>query len=236
MQNKKFILALALFAVFMAVWYGGKVLLFPHPEQTKNQGEPQALRPAAEPALINVSTVGLMGSPFGQGPLLAASALLPRTTHAAVAAAGQLVNLIPEPEHFDPPAEKIVIMPRVDQRPQDVVVAPPQKDTRRIPLGSKDPNSKYHLFVQLDSRGGSVRRVVLNKFPAVDERGQPVWEDPETKKVRKLEELVPVDPNGALSYLLYHFENADKDPGGDQPPPLETLGVRNWDVVEAPAA
>jgi len=207
MQNKKLILALALFAVFMAVWYGGKILLFPHREQTKNQIEQQALRPAA------------------------------------VAAAGQFVNLIPEPEppeHFDRPvhhpAEKIALGPWVDVPPAKVIAAPPKKESRRISLGSKDPNSNYDLFVEIDSRGGSVRHVVLNKFQAVGDKGQPEWEDPETKKVRKLEELVPVDPNGALSYLLYHFDpkSADKDLAGEQP--LETLGVMEWQVVEAPTS
>src|SRR5579859_4511344 len=63
---------------------------------------------------------------------------------AEVAAAGQLVNLIPEPEHFDrpvrQPAQKIVLGPWVDLRPAGVVVAPTKKESRHIPLGSKDPN------------------------------------------------------------------------------------------------
>ncbi len=78
--------------------------------------------------------------------------------------------------------------------------------------------------------------VQLNKFQAVDKVGQPEWEDPKTKLVKKQLILVPEDPLGALSDVLYHFDpkNADKDSPNEQP--LETLGNTIWEVVEPTGA
>jgi YidC/Oxa1 family membrane protein insertase len=204
MQNKRTIVAVALFVVFIGLWYLAKIYFFPTREQPANsqpavtQTEREARRPAA------------------------------------VAAAGPFINQVPEPERIDRPirhpAQKIVLGAQANMIPA-VVAAQRKKDTRQITLGDKDPTSKYHLQVVLDALGGTVRSVLLNKFQAVDEMGQPMWENPKTQRIRKLLELVPDDPNGTLSYALYHFDRhtADKDKAGDQP--LDTLGNIEWTVV-----
>ena len=87
---------------------------------------------------------------------------------------------------------------------------------RRVKLGSDDPESDYHLLVEFDPRGGSVYRIVLNKFKATT---------PEGKPANELLELVPPDTDGYLnSNLLYHF---DLDNSKDDHP-LDTLGKRVW--------
>jgi YidC/Oxa1 family membrane protein insertase len=207
MQNKNTLITVGFLLLFMAGWWMLKGYLFPHPDQpheeVKKPVEPE--RVARRPA--------------------------------AVAAAGPFVNFVPEPERIDRqishPARKIVLgaQAKAVELP-GAVAALPKKPSTRILLGSKDPDSKYHLAVTVDSHGAGVREVVLPIFQAVDERGQPEWEEP--KKIRKPEVLVPEDPNGALSYLLFHFDpkNADKDPGGEQP--LDTLGNVEWQVVSKP--
>jgi YidC/Oxa1 family membrane protein insertase len=228
MQNKKLILALAVFAVFMAGWYTAKMFLFPHPPQPTNPGDGAPKVVKAE----RVDTATVLGAAVGPGikfepvakDIVVGQAVGPGVKLWRAEANRKVLALGAGPFIMAPAAE-------APKKPP-VAVAPPKTVTRRIPLGSKDPNSKYHLFVELDARGAGVRRVVLNKFQAVDDKGQPEWDDPKTKKVRKLEELVPVDPNGDLSYLLYHFDpkNADKDAGEE--PPLPTLGNVEWEVVD----
>jgi YidC/Oxa1 family membrane protein insertase len=96
------------------------------------------------------------------------------------------------------------------------------KPSTRVALGSEDGGSKYHLFVELDSKGACVRKVWLNKFRATDENGKPVAHQME---------LVPAAANAQTgSFVLYHF--AGKDAAADKPDarPLATLGVENWNT------
>jgi YidC/Oxa1 family membrane protein insertase len=214
MQNKKLILTLAVFAVFMGIWYVAKIYLFPAPPK------PDQTPPGPTTTFTfadGTQTALRQGVQGGAKQQKQAQAEVERSVLAL--AAGPFIRLA-QPSDF--------------HKPKFVAEAgTPKKDSRRITLGSKDPNSKYHLQVEFDSRGGGVRQVVLNKFQAVDGTGQPMWEDAD-KKVRKLEVLVPEDPNDALSDLIYHFnlENARHDETGEHP--LDTLGVTNWSVDEAP--
>ncbi len=205
MQNKKRTLYFVIFFVFVVGWWGAKAYLFPPPPAPpKEEGDSRVVKPARRPA--------------------------------ADAAAGPFAELVPEPERIDRPlrlpAQKIVLGPQANLIPPPA--AKPLEKTRQFTLGSDDPNSTFHLQVVLDARGAGVRRVLLNKFQAVDGRGQPEWDDPETRKQKKLLQLVPEDPydDTALSYFLYAFDlkNANKDESGEQP--LDTLGRIAWKVVE----
>ena len=69
---------------------------------------------------------------------------------------------------------------------------PPEKYTR---LGDKARDSKFHLYVELDPRGASVQRVVLNKFQQADELGRPVKLPDGSPKPM---ELVPPTPKTPL--------------------------------------
>ena len=95
---------------------------------------------------------------------------------------------------------------------------------RLVTLGSADPDSDFHLEVQFTSRGGSVRRIILNKFKKASSKGLPVNES--------LELVSPpppwVDPNLALNAnVLYHY---DVDRPKDEHP-RDTLGTVDWDVT-----
>jgi YidC/Oxa1 family membrane protein insertase len=95
-----------------------------------------------------------------------------------------------------------------------------EKTGTRIPLGSKDRDSKFHLFVELDSRGACVRSVWLNKFQACDENGKPADHQLE---------LVPSAANKQTgSYLLFHFAGKNAEADKLDARPVATLGVENW--------
>jgi YidC/Oxa1 family membrane protein insertase len=88
----------------------------------------------------------------------------------------------------------------------------PSKPHEFITLGSDDPASPYHLKVVIDPLGASVRLVVLNKFKAGDEWGQPT---------DQLLALIPETRSG--SFQLFHFDDShDKWP-------LDTLGKIRWE-------
>jgi YidC/Oxa1 family membrane protein insertase len=199
------ILAAAGFIAFVAVWYVLKLYLFPQHEAPPNDTQPKAVqidREVRRPA--------------------------------AAGAAGPFVKLVPEPERFTRPvkhpAQKIVLGAQANLIPT-VLAAAQKKVTHPIVIGSKDPDSKYHLQVVLDPRGAGVRSVLLNKFQAVDDMGQPMWEDPTTQKVRKLLELVPEDRYGAVSFPMYHFERSKAKTDTAEEHPLPTLGEVEWTVV-----
>ncbi len=234
MQNKKTILGLAGFVVFLVVWYGVKVYLFPHPADTQPKvgGETRTTLPQfvdSNEVLGLAVGPGIKFAPvdkdvmlgLGVGPGIKAARAEAARAGLGLAAGPFLAAARAQGPRKAPP-----------------IVLPPVKKSRQIELGNKDPNSKYHIDVILDARGAAVRFVLLNKFQAVDKVGQPEWEDPETKKVKKLLVLVPEDPLGALSNVLCHFDpkNADKDTlEPEKAHPLPTLGDADWDIVE-PAA
>jgi len=224
MQNKRTILAIAIFVLFIVVWFAGKFYLFPPRETPPISGPAQVAKEHVDTNTVVGLAVG-SGIKFeqvesetvlglGAGPgIKAARAEYSRSLLAL--GAGPFVTVAKAAERKKPPP---------------VVVTPPQKVTRRIALGDKDPQSKYHLYAVLDARGAAVRMVLLNKFQAVGDDGQPQWEDAE-HKVRKLLVLVPEDKEGALSYPLYHFDpgTANTDTSGLWP--LPTLGNIEWTVV-----
>ncbi len=96
----------------------------------------------------------------------------------------------------------------------------PTPDRDIIWIGEEDAGSPFHLYVGLDSLGGGVRSIWLNKFKKADEDGRPSGE---------MLELVTADANRqAPSFLLSHFDIEDET--GDFP--LDVLGRRRWEVVK----
>ncbi len=96
-----------------------------------------------------------------------------------------------------------------------------------VRLGAKQRDSKFHLFVELDPRGGGVRSLWLNKYQAADNHGRPAWKDAEKREPVPLE-LIPADLNDhAPSFQTFAFDV--NDPSDEQP--LDTLGRINWTVV-----
>jgi YidC/Oxa1 family membrane protein insertase len=104
---------------------------------------------------------------------------------------------------------------------------PPTPEKRLLSLGSNKGDSTYHLGVQLDPRGGGVRRIVLNKFQAADGMGQPEWMDAEHKLPRPLTLVSSSTDEPSTSFLLYNYDV--RDPADDKP--LDTLGRVDWKVL-----
>jgi YidC/Oxa1 family membrane protein insertase len=134
-----------------------------------------------------------------------------------------------KPDDKKKPEEK----KKPDKKPERPPVAglklPPETPEKElIELGDGDEKSKFHLRVILDPRGASVQSVLLNKFQAADDRGQPEWLDPDTKKKKKPLELVPAELNRlAPSFLLFSYDV--NDPTDDKP--RDRLGRIKWTLV-----
>jgi YidC/Oxa1 family membrane protein insertase len=97
-----------------------------------------------------------------------------------------------------------------------------------IKLGSREGNSKFHLYVELDPRGAGVQSVWLNKYQAADSYGRPVWRDADKKQPMPLA-LVPPSPNAhSPSFQIFAFDV--HAPNDDQP--LDTLARINWTVLD----
>jgi YidC/Oxa1 family membrane protein insertase len=131
--------------------------------------------------------------------------------------------------HFWPPPQKAVeeevIKPRDEKKPEaglsKMPVQPPVTQAKQIiSIGDADPDSPFHLFVQLDPLGAGVRKIILNKFQQATEGGLPAGE--------RLA-LVPAAANlHEPSFVLYHY--APDDTKVEHP--LDTLGRRVWNVVK----
>jgi hypothetical protein len=106
-------------------------------------------------------------------------------------------------------------------KPPEPAPAPkPASPAEMIVLGDSDA---YHLRVTLINRGAGVHDLTLTKFKAADWYGRP--EKAPNGQPLPLH-LIP--PSDTPSFALYHYATADdKDPR-----PLDTLGKRDWKVVE----
>jgi YidC/Oxa1 family membrane protein insertase len=125
-----------------------------------------------------------------------------------------------KPDDKKPPDKK-----PPDKKPDDK--KPPVQAFKRvlIQMGDDSFNSIYYLTNQ----GAAVRKVVLNRFQAANRTGDPEWLDKD-KKVKKPLELILEEENAANpSNLLFHFA-LNSTSTDDRP--LDTLGKRNWEVVE----
>ena len=91
---------------------------------------------------------------------------------------------------------------------------------RKVTLGDRDD---FHLKVVLTNRGAGVHTLTLSKFMAADWYGLP--ERDANKHPVPLQLIPPAD---TTSFALYHYPSADKE----EPRPLDTLGKRDWQVVE----
>jgi YidC/Oxa1 family membrane protein insertase len=85
--------------------------------------------------------------------------------------------------------------------------------------------SRFHLEVDLDSRGAGVRQLVLNKFAAADRMGLP--KKTKEGEAEHLELLPATDNTQTPAFALYAFDT--RDPSDDHP--LDTLGRTVWAVV-----
>ncbi len=149
MQNKKTILGLAGFVAFLVVWYAAKVYFFPHPADTRptDGGEQHA----AVPQFVDTNDVlGLAVGPgikfapvdkdvvlgLGTGPGIKAARAEAARAGLGLAAGPFLAAARAQGPRKAPP-----------------LVLPPVKESRQFELGSKDPNSKYHLYFKLNARG-----------------------------------------------------------------------------------
>jgi YidC/Oxa1 family membrane protein insertase len=116
---------------------------------------------------------------------------------------------------------------KVDQPAVALRSVKPTPSDKLIALGEKDPNSKFHLYVQLDPLGAGWRSMVFNKFQSADYLGRPEWAN-EEKTIPLPLELVPAHLNRrSPSFLLYAFDV--DDPADDKP--LDTLGRIDWTVL-----
>jgi YidC/Oxa1 family membrane protein insertase len=108
---------------------------------------------------------------------------------------------------------------------QQLPETPPGK---LVELGSREGDSRFHLYVVIDPRGAAVQSVWLNKYQAADIYGRPVWRDAD-KKQPMLLALVPPGRNAhAPSFQMFAFDV--HAPNDDQP--LDTLARLNWTVLD----
>ncbi len=103
--------------------------------------------------------------------------------------------------------------------PEPVKPKEPIKPAETIALGGDD----YYLAVKLTNRGAGVHELTLTPFEAADWYGRPA-KDADGKPLPL--RLIP--PSDTASFAIYHYASADKDDSR----PLDTLGTREWQVVE----
>jgi len=139
----------------------------------------------------------------------------PPPKQAQPAAPPQEVAENPPPKPDEPPKKK-------DQPP---VVKPKNNVPRQsVRLGGDDSN----LTVTLDSKGGAVCQILLNKFQEANPLGKPEYIDGDKKRPKPLELLMKEKNKDNPSNVLYHF---DPDKESDARP-LAALGQVNWQIVE----
>ncbi|HEX4591418.1 MAG TPA: YidC/Oxa1 family insertase periplasmic-domain containing protein, partial [Gemmataceae bacterium] len=97
--------------------------------------------------------------------------------------------------------------------------AVPAKPAELISLGGDN----YYLKVDLTNRGAGVHDLTLTPFKGANALGLPE-KDAQGHPL----DLRLIPPSDETSFALYHYATAD--PGEKQP--LDTLGVRDWQVVE----
>lgn len=105
--------------------------------------------------------------------------------------------------------------------------SPTKPKGETVELGSNDRSSPYRLFVKLDTKSGSVRQLLLNRFDEGTYDGK--------QGIGNLE-LIPEklykDENGnnglptRPSFVLYHYANSDDES------PRAFLGQTVWEKVE----
>jgi YidC/Oxa1 family membrane protein insertase len=97
--------------------------------------------------------------------------------------------------------------------------AEPAKPAETIDLGGDD----YYLKTTLTNRGAGVHDLTVMPFKAADKFGLPM-KDADGKPLPL--RLIP--PSDAPAFALYHYATGDKD----DLQPLDTLGIRDWQIVE----
>ncbi len=195
-NNKNIIIFVVAMMLSLGVWYALKTYVFPPPpEPPPEQPSPETrveIKPTPEVAAAAVGA--------GQGGLdqaLWQSAFL------------SLAESKPEAKPVEAPPP----LPTIAEKPP----TPPSKYLR---LGDMSRTSKFHLYVELDPRGASVERVVLNKFQQANALGRPVKMPDGSPKPM---ELIPPDPENPSNVLLA-YNVADKT----DDKPLDTLGRVDW--------
>jgi YidC/Oxa1 family membrane protein insertase len=237
MRQKNFLLFFVLSFLLFIIWQGVRQRFWPPPPA-----------PTASP-----ETLAKLSAPEVQRPLLSLTKMgLPDVNRSAVqgvtAAAVATLSTAPNPPSLvalrmrDSPKEFLPLLSLAQMN--DINRAAAQNLTsvawaklstvpkhglgRPYTLGSADPKSKYHMRLICDSRGGTVRSVLLNKLRATDELGRPVPEDPDRPESGLLE-LVPEEANSDNpSHQLLHYDPPDLA----EERPVDTLGQIEWTVVD----
>jgi YidC/Oxa1 family membrane protein insertase len=104
--------------------------------------------------------------------------------------------------------------------PDPVKGSPPEEKLETVTLGG----AKFHLTVDVISRGAGVRKVTLNRFEAANWRGR-LPSDAEGKPTHEALELIQ-DDQFSPSYRVYHY----LEPKDDNP--VFGLGEENWKLLK----
>ena len=214
MQRKnfiQFIIAAAIFVIGLQILQ--RKLWPPPPPAKEKEGEPAAKK--GEELVFGFLPKSWLTAPPPKEKLFG---LLPKDWLEPPAAPAKLFGLLP-PDWLEAarPVDEQLFGGLLSKRFWQQAVVAAARARRALPhvlLGSEDPDSDYHLLVEFDPRGGSVYRIVLNKFRATT---------PEGKPSDRLLELVPPD-RYLNSNLLYHY-NLDSLKADH---PLATLGETDW--------
>jgi hypothetical protein len=147
MQQKRLLLFVALMIAFFGIWYAGKVWIFP---QRPPEEEP--------PKPVKDGALHLALGPWNMDQVreVARASARPVKDPALHLALG--------------PWDMGLVR---DEAARLAAKAERSRPSTRVTLGSKEGGSKFHLYVELDSKGACVRSVWLNKFQATDENGKP---------------------------------------------------------------
>jgi YidC/Oxa1 family membrane protein insertase len=195
MQKRNLLIFVVVMLGVLAGWLALKTWLAP----------PATPAPPPPLAFLAAGAAGLGAGPDGEALLLS----LPAVALACPPDAA------PSPPPTPPPDAPPVAPP--------VVRRTPTPDDQLIWIGAPGQDSKYHMHVALDKRGGGVRRLILNKFKGAGPDGRPLL-GPDGKPLPL--ELIPDDPYSP-SFLLYLYDVADFK--NDRP--LDALGVVDWTVA-----
>ena len=205
-NNKNIIIFVVAMMLSLGVWYALKTYVFPTPQA------PPSEQPSPETRVEIKPTPGLAAAAVGAGEGGLGQALW-QTAFLSLAEAKQ------EKKPAEAPPTPL----------PTVVEKPPTPPGNYVHLGDKAPGESkfpFHLSVDLDPRGASVQRVVLNQFQQADSSGRPVTLPGAPPKPM---ELVPPDPENPSNLLLAYDVNNKAD---DKP--LDTLGKVDWSGGDDP--
>ncbi len=183
MQQRNFLLFIALSLMIFVMWSQLKMALWPPPPKPLKKDPIAEVEPNRPPVRPDPAT-GLAAGPW-----------------AGLVKPAQPPKPVQPPEPAQPPKPAVVALPEA---------VPATPDEKLITLGDGDSLSRFHLRARLDPRGAGVREVMLNKFQQADASGRPVWRNGNKADGEQPLVLVPGEANSdPPANALFHYRDVE---------------------------